>query len=112
MFRQLVTHGDPNAPLSSTVQNNINSLFVYHPLQISALVETFWLNRNNAATLETGAPFIPWSPKIASDILNAPFFPGYDWTTTPPTPLPPGAGIVAAPADYVFPINQPGILST
>jgi hypothetical protein len=102
MFRQLVT-GNPPSP---NIQQNINSLFVYHPLQISALVETFWLNRLNAGTLDTPSPFIPWSPKISYDILNAPFFPGYTWPTTgAPTPLPP-------PPGYISPLQQPGILHT
>jgi hypothetical protein len=106
MFRQLVTHGDPNAPLTTTVQDNINSLFVYHPLQISALVETFWQNRNNAAASSSGSPFVPWSPLMASQILNAPFFSGYDWTTTPPTQLPPPV------SNFTAANAQPGIVNT
>ena len=106
MFRQLVTHGDPNGPLSPTVEDNINSLFVYHPLQISALVETFWQNRSNSAASVAGSPFIPWSPQLAFQILNAPFFSGYNWTPTPPQQLPPLA------TNFIGPLAQPGITGT
>lgn len=88
MFRQLVTPppADTN-PVDLT--NNINSLFVYHPLQISALIETVWLNRANIAGSQTNYPFVPWSPAIAWRILNAPFFSGYDWSSHSPKLVPP-----------------------
>lgn len=105
MFRQLVTPGHIGGNLTAAVMNNINSLFVYHPLQISALIETVWLNRNNAASSQTSYPFFPWSPQLAYPILNANFFSGYDWTTSPPNVLP-----VAPP--FTTPLNQPGILNT
>jgi hypothetical protein len=85
--------------------NNINSLFIYHPLQISALIETVWQNRNNALGSQTSYPFVPWSPQVAHPILNAPFFSGYDWISSPPTRLPP-------PAGFTIPLNQPGITHT
>jgi hypothetical protein len=112
MFRQLVTPSGPPGPLTPAVLNNINSLFVYHPLQISALVETVWLNRLNAGTPETGAPFLPWSPQIAVNLLNTPFFPGYDWSGGAPVPLPPGGGVIAPPTNFTLPINQPGVANT
>lgn len=112
MFRQLVTPS-PGGPLTPAVLDNINSLFVYHPLQISALVETYWLNRVNAATLETGSPFLPWPPQMAVNILKMPFFPGYDWSGVGgPTALPPGGGINPPPPNFTLAINQPGIANT
>jgi hypothetical protein len=107
MFRQLVA--GPN------VMNNINSLFTYHPLQISAIIETVWLNRSNSASSPTGSPFLPWSPQITNFILNAPFFSGYDWTTTPPTPLQPEPSWIfpaPPPSNFVTPPSQPGIAGT
>jgi hypothetical protein len=101
MFRQLVSVG----PHPGNLLNNINSLFTYHPLQISAIVETVWLNRYNAASSQTSSPFFPWSPQVASPILNAPFFSGYTWTAGVPTQIPP-------PGGFVLPINQPGIQNT
>jgi hypothetical protein len=98
MFRQLVA--GPN------VTNNINSLFTYHPLQISAIIETVWLNRSNATNSQTSSPFLPWSPQITHPILNADFFPGYHWPTggfPPPSALPP----LSIP--HVKPISQPGL---
>jgi hypothetical protein len=109
MFRQLVTPGHPSTTLTPTVMNNINSLFIYHPLQVSALIETVWLNRANAAGAQTSYPFVPWSPLLASQILNAPFFAGYNWGTSPPTALYPA---LAPPSTYIFPSGQPGIAST
>lgn len=106
MFRQLVTPGHPGPNLSSIVMNNVNSLFIYHPLQISALIETVWLNRNNAGGSQTSYPFIPWSPLLTWQVLNAPFFAGYDWSTvSSPTPLP-------APPSFTLPLDQPEIKHT
>jgi hypothetical protein len=52
MFRQLVT-GDP----AIAPRDAINSLFLYHPLQLTAVAETVWLNRNNAAGSSAISPF-------------------------------------------------------
>lgn len=103
MFLQLVT--PPGGTLTQAL-NNINSLFTYHPLQTSAIIETVWLNRGNAGNSPISSPFIPWSPQIAAPILNASFFSGYDWTVSPPAPLPQ----VAAP--FVPANQQPGIRNT
>ncbi len=103
MFRQLVT--PPGGSITATVIDNIDSLFTYHPLQLSAIVETVWQNRVNAGSPGIGAPFMPWSPQVAYPILRAPFFAGYDWSLTPPVPLP-------APAGYVPPLMQPGLQGT
>lgn len=112
MFRQLVTPPLaplPPGPLAPAVQDIIRSLFVYHPLQISALVETFWLNRLNAGTQDTSSPFLPWAPEMAVNILNMSFFPGYDWFAVGgPAPLPQGGGIPT----FTLPINQPRIANT
>ena len=105
MFRQLVTPGHPGPNLTAAVMNNINSLFTYHPLQLSALIETVWQNRNNAANSQTSFPFFPWSPQVAIPILQAPFFSGYDWSTSPPTLLP-------LPTGFTPPLKQPGVLNT
>ncbi len=111
MFRQLVTPGVLGPIIPTAVLNNINSLFVYHPLQISALVETVWLNRMNAGNNQTGSPFVPWAPQVAVSILNTPFFPGYDFSGPSPVALPPGAGFMP-PGVFTMPLQQPGILNT
>ena len=76
MFRQFVT---PNQytlnPASKDIKNNINSLFTYHPLQLSAIIETVWLNRYNATPTPISSPFVPWPLEITYPILNAPFIP-------------------------------------
>lgn len=107
MFRQVVT---PTLANQGNVFDNINSLFVYHPLQISAIVETVWLNRNNATNPQTGSPFVPWPPQIAQPILNYPFFPGYTFqpSPAPPTQLSPPQ----PPVNFKLPIEQPGIAGT
>jgi hypothetical protein len=101
MFRQLVTVG----PNPGNRLNNINSLFTYHPLQISAIVETVWQNRYNAASSQTSSPFFPWSPKVAYPLLTDNFFSGYQWTGGTPVPIAPSA-------NFVPPIQQPGIQNT
>ena len=57
MFLQLVT-----PPGMQPAQPNIDSLFLYHPLQLSAIVETFWRNRYNALNAAGGpnSPFVAW----------------------------------------------------
>jgi hypothetical protein len=114
MFRQLVTPGFPGPHPSPAVQNNINSLFTYHPLQISAIVETVWLNRYNAATSSISSPFLPWSPVVAYNILDAPFFPGYSWPGGggAPTPLSPGLDVNSLAPPFTPPLLQPGIAGT
>ena len=102
MFRQLVTVG----PTPGNRLNNINSLFTYHPLQIAAITETVWQNRYNAASSQTSAAFCPWSPQVAFPILSANYFSGYDWSSTGTPTVP------AAPANFVPPLQQPGIHGT
>ena len=67
MFLQLVTPPTPNPVLA---QRSVDSLFLYTPLQISALVETVWRNRYNAAS----ASFTPW-PQWMTDTILAPTAP-------------------------------------
>jgi hypothetical protein len=107
MFRQLVTPGHPGAN-TPEVMNNINSLFTYHPLQISAIIETVWLNRGNAASSPTSSPFLPWPPHIAHPLLHSQFFTGYDWSSGTAIPIPPSI----PPLVFIKPSLQPGILET
>ena len=92
MFLQLVM---PTSSSPVSAIDAVNSLFLYTPLQISALVETVWRNRYNAAS----ANFTPWPQWMTDSILatNAPgslnpnFISGY--TFPPPGAFPlPGAG--------------------
>jgi hypothetical protein len=98
MFRQLVA--------GSNVMSNINSLFVYHPLQISAIIETVWLNRSNAASTQTSSPFVPWPTQIAGQIMNHDYITGYKWVGSSATPLQPQ---LPPPLNFVKPRLQPGL---
>jgi hypothetical protein len=109
MFRQLVTP-HPTDPLASqNVINNINSLFTYHPLQLSAIIETVWLNRYNAAPTPISPPFVSWPLEITYPILHAQFISGYSWpgavalkpAANPPAPLQAGT--------FITPFVQPGL---
>ncbi len=121
MFLQLVTPSTgPITTLSAVAQQSVESLFVYTPLQISAIVETVWRNRYNAAS----APFVPWPQWMTDAILapNAPgsanpnFISGYNFPQppVPGTPLP-GAGIPQWPLPlpsggaFLPPSQLPGI---
>jgi hypothetical protein len=106
MFRQLV-HGSPNP------RNAINSLFLYHPLQISAVSETVWRNRNNAAGSSAISPFVPWPAQAVYPILKSQdFISGYGWSGGVPSPLPMQLPAGMTPADFVWPIDQFGIQNT
>src|SRR5580704_10788506 len=111
MFRQLVTPGHPGANPTPTVKNYIDCLFTYHPLQLSAIIETFWLNRSNAANTQMISPFLPWPPQIAYPILSSQFFTGYSWSSagiaTQLLPQPPNPPLL-----FIPPAQQPGILDT
>jgi hypothetical protein len=105
MFRQLVA--------GTTSRSCINSLFLYHPLQISAIAETVWLNRNNAGGSGAISPFVPWPPQMVYPILKSTdFFPGYAWSGGTPSqlPIPLPAGMTVG--DFVVPVDQPGIKGT
>jgi hypothetical protein len=101
MFRQLVA--GPNA------QKNINSLFVYHPLQIAAIVETVWLNRNNKPHSGAVSPFAPWPPEVAYHLLTSHSWSGYTWHTTGAVAMLP-AGMLGP--QFTKPLDQPGIQGT
>ena len=76
MFLQLVmpltlppppaTPPDPPPSLDTFALQCVDSLFLYTPLQISALVETVWRNRYNAAS----ATFTPWPLSLTDAILR------------------------------------------
>src|SRR5262249_20001714 len=106
MFLQLVTPKVPNPPptVDSVVKENVDSLFIYHPLQISAIVETAWRNRYNAANMR----FVPW-PRDVTDPLLRPITQGFDFSTSSPTPIAQADGIMPAGEKFQPPNTQPGI---
>src|SRR5215472_15034407 len=104
MFTQLVTPKIPNPP-DAVVQQNADSLFIYHPLQISAIVETAWRNRYNAASTR----FVPWPDFITSSLLANPnpFTQGFTFPTSGgPTKILQEDGIMPT---FTLPQDQPGI---
>jgi len=111
MFLQLVTP-TPATP-GLTAQQCVDSLFLYTPLQISALVETVWRNRYNA----TSANFTPWPLGLTDAILSATdFYSGYTFPTGGPYP-PPGGGnqqwpfpsLPSGPGPFTPPDQLPGV---
>jgi hypothetical protein len=104
MFLQLVTPPSPG-PL---VQQNVDSLFIYHPLQISAIVETVWRNRYNAAS----TPFVPW-PQAFTDALLSEYTLGWTFPNTgPPSQIQQTDGLMPSGETFVPPADQPGISLT
>jgi hypothetical protein len=116
MFLQLVMpSAGPPGTWSALAQQSVDSLFLYTPLQISALVETVWRNRYNAAS----ANFTPWPQWMTDAILapNAPgtanpnFISGYAFPGTPT----PGAGVAQWPfplpsgGTFLWPNQLPGV---
>lgn len=116
MFLQLITPPvagppQPLAILGAIAQANADSLFVSHPLQISALVELVWLNRYNAANAASSlnTPFLAWPIEFINPILTSSFSLGY---------FPPGTATTLKPAllmpsgeAFTAPSAQPGILA-
>ena len=106
MFLQLVTPSPPPPP-PSLVLPNVDSLFIYHPLQISAIIETVWRNRFNAAN----TPFVPW-PQSATDSILGPtadFTLGWDFSVSPPVAIPQSANLMPSGEPFQPPSAQPGI---
>jgi len=120
MFLQLVTPPStfpaPVLPtLSQQAQQNADSLWLYHPLQISAIIETVWRDRYNAVTAGVppiaNSPFVAWPADFTGAFLgpSAKFYVGYDFSTTPPTPMQLGAPFMPAGETFTTPDQQPGI---
>ncbi|HEX3418122.1 MAG TPA: hypothetical protein VHT21_17215 [Stellaceae bacterium] len=113
MFLQLVTPSPPLTNLSAAAQRNVDSLWLYHPLQISALVETVWRDRYNAVSASNApsSPFVAWPVSFTDAILGDPtFLVGYNFSTSPPSPLPEGTPFMpAGELPFTAPKDQPGI---
>ena len=106
MFLQLVT---PRPPGLTPVQQNVDSLFIYHPLQISAIVETVWRNRYNAAS----TPFVPWPQTFSEALLSADYTQGWTFQNTgSPLPILQYHGLMPAGETFIVPAAQPGISHT
>ncbi len=110
MFLELIK---PTLPLSGLALRSVDSLFLYTPLQISAIAETVWRNRYNQAS----SPFAPWPEWVTGAILGfAPGVPvpnvirGYDFTAGPPyVPLPQWRDPLPSGGAFVPPNHLPGI---
>jgi hypothetical protein len=124
MFLQLVTppltfpfNAVVIQELSAAARANADSLFLYHPLQISALVETFWRNRYNAWSAAGGAasPFVPWPEAVTQALLtDSPatgYILGYDPASNLPNTNTGPTGALFMPAGETFlpALGQPGI---
>jgi hypothetical protein len=106
MFLQLVT---PPPPGITPVQPNVDSLFIYHPLQISAIVETVWRNRYNAAS----TPFVPWPQTFSEALLSADYTQGWTFPNTgSPSSISQDEGLMPSGESFTHPANQPGISLT
>lgn len=110
MFLQLVTPPFPPGPppvatLSAQARQHADSLFLYHPLQITALVETFWRHRYNAVSGTTPhSPFVPWPTKFTREILHDDYLLGFDFSSNNGFPL-----SEFLPGNFTPPMQQPGI---
>jgi hypothetical protein len=123
MFLQLVTPPSTFPPLplptlSKQAQQNADSLWLYHPLQISAIVETMWRDRYNAVTAPAiaNSPFVAWPVSITDAILEEPttpttFLVGYNFSASPPGPLAEGTPFMNG-EPFTAPRDQPGIAVT
>jgi hypothetical protein len=109
MFLQLVMATTP-----AQVRNNADSLFLYHPLQISALAETFWRQRYNAWSVANGpnSPFVAWPASATEALLtDTSYILGYDPISNSPNPEPTGALFLPSGETFQAPITQPGIVT-
>jgi hypothetical protein len=115
MFLQLVTPPSQFPPLpipiSAEAQRNVDSLWLYHPLQISAIVETMWRGRYNAvgASSTPNSPFVAWPTSVTDAILaDQTFLVGYAFPG--PVQLPQGTPFMPPGEAFIPPNQQPGIL--
>ncbi len=109
MFLQLVTGATP-----AETQRNADSLFIYTPLQLSAIAETVWRNRYNGATSATTpiAPFVPWAKALTDNILIPTPISGYYFDPAginPPQPVAQGIGVMPAGEVFQPPTALPGL---
>jgi hypothetical protein len=107
MFLQLIKPPATSTTPAADALQYTDSLFLYTPLQIAALVETVWRNRYHPM----GSPFTAWPYSITNAILtDQSFFSGYG---TPAQPhMPPTAGIpqwttLPSGRPFVFPYQLP-----
>jgi hypothetical protein len=85
MFLQLIKPPSNSPNPAVQAQQNADSVFLYAPLQIAALVETVWRNRYHPA----GSPFTAWPYSVTNAILSDPtFFSGYAANTKPTAGIP------------------------
>jgi hypothetical protein len=116
MWTQLITGtSGPISTLSALALQSADSLFLYTPLQLSAIVETVWRNRYNASS----APFVAW-PQWMTDALLAPtapgsanpnFISGYNFSA-PPLPGagdPQWPGLLPSGGTFLPPAALPGL---
>jgi|HubBroStandDraft_3_1064219.scaffolds.fasta_scaffold04464_3 hypothetical protein len=115
MFLQLVTPPFPPGPapvatLSAQARQNADSLFLYHPLQITATVETFFRQRYNAVNPsvppQPNSPFVPWPTKFTREILQDDYLLGFDFSTNSGFRL---SDFLPGPGNFTAPLQQPGI---
>jgi hypothetical protein len=111
MFLQLVTPPSTFPPpvlptLPQQAQRNVDSLWLYHPLQISAIVETMWRNRGNAPS----SPFVAWPADFTNLILqDTTFYAGYPFPNNGGTGLPEEQALMPSGETFILPNQQPGI---
>jgi hypothetical protein len=118
MWLQYVVGGSsyPALPTSTAVTNNVDSLLLYEPLQIAAIMEQVWRSRINGSTIPY-MPFTGWPQFLTSAILgkdtvngnpnpnNSGWITGY---TTPTTPIYQNA-LMPSGETFIEPLGQPGI---
>ena len=99
----------PPTPDPAQAQANADSLFLYTPLQLSAIAEAVWRNRYNAGVGGTPiAPFVPWPQSLTDAILSTDYVSGYNFGVTA-SPIPQGAGLMPPTEAFVPPASQPGL---
>jgi hypothetical protein len=102
MFLQLIKP-PPGPNAAAQAQANADSLFLYTPLQIAALVETVWRNRYHPS----GSPFAAWPYSITSAILSDhSFFSGYGPNAQPNAGIPQWTTLPSG-APFVYPDQLP-----